>query len=45
MKTASPEMRFIVIKACQAGIPRQQLADIVGYCIIALYLDAYSQLC
>ena len=31
MKTASSEMRFIVIKAYQAGIPRQQLADIVGY--------------
>ena len=31
MKTASPEMRFIVIKAYQAGIPRQQLAYIVGY--------------
>ena len=31
MKTATPEVRFIVIKAYQAGISRQQVADIVGY--------------
>jgi len=31
MKTATPEVRFIAIKAYKSGIPRQQVADIVGY--------------
>jgi transposase len=31
MKTANSEVRLIAIKAYQAGIPRQQVADIVGY--------------
>ncbi|MDR2051465.1 MAG: helix-turn-helix domain-containing protein [Deltaproteobacteria bacterium] len=31
MKTASPEVRAIAIKACASGIPRRQVADIVGY--------------
>jgi hypothetical protein len=30
MKTANSEVRSIAIKAYQAGIPRQQVADIVG---------------
>ena len=31
MKTATPEVRFIAIKAYRSGISRQQVADIVGY--------------
>jgi transposase len=31
MKTASVEVRTIVIKACVSGISRQQIADIAGY--------------
>ncbi|MDR2161475.1 MAG: helix-turn-helix domain-containing protein [Desulfovibrio sp.] len=31
MRTASSEVRFIAVKACQSGVPRQQVADIVGY--------------
>ena len=31
MKTASSEIRMIVVRAHRAGIPRQQIADIVGY--------------
>ena len=31
MKTASSEIRMIVVKAYRAGISRQQIADIVGY--------------
>ena len=31
MKTASSEVRAIVVKAYAAGISRQQVADIVGY--------------
>jgi transposase len=31
MKTASTEIRHFAIKACRAGIPRQQIADILGY--------------
>ena len=31
MKTATPEVRSIAIKAYKSGIPRQQVADIVGY--------------
>jgi len=31
MKTATPEVRFIAIKAYKSGIPRQHVADIVGY--------------
>ena len=31
MKTASSEIRMVAVKAYDAGIPRQQIADIVGY--------------
>ena len=31
MKTATPEIRFIAIKAYRSGMSRQQVADIVGY--------------
>jgi transposase len=31
MKTATPEVRSIAIKAYKSGISRQQVADIVGY--------------
>jgi len=31
MKTAAPEVRLIAIKAYKSGIPRQQVAAIVGY--------------
>ena len=31
MKTATPEVRFIAIKAYHSGMPRQQVADLVGY--------------
>jgi transposase len=31
MKTASPEIRAVAVKAYGAGISRQQIADIVGY--------------
>jgi len=31
MKTATPEVRFIAIKAYKSGMSRQQAADIVGY--------------
>jgi transposase len=31
MKTATPEVRFIAIKAYHSGMARQQVADLVGY--------------
>ena len=31
MKTANKEIRLIAIRAYQSGIPRQQIAEIVGY--------------
>jgi transposase len=31
MKTASTEIHHFAIQACRAGIPRQQIADILGY--------------
>ena len=31
MKTASKEVRLIAIRAYESGLPRQQVADIVGY--------------
>lgn len=31
MKTASPEIRMIAVKAYGTGISRQQISDIVGY--------------
>jgi len=31
MKTATSEIRFIAIKAYKSGMPRQQVADLVGY--------------
>lgn len=31
MKTASPEVRYIAIKAYKSGISRQKIAEIVGY--------------
>lgn len=31
MRTASKEIRLIALRAYESGIPRQQVADIVGY--------------
>ena len=31
MKIAGSEVRSIVIKACQAGLPRRRIAGIAGY--------------
>jgi transposase len=31
MKTASKEIRLIALRAYESGIPRQQIAEIVGY--------------
>ena len=31
MKTATPQVRLIAIKAYQPGMPRQRVADFVGY--------------
>lgn len=45
MKTASKEVRLIAVRACQLGIPRQQVADIVGYHLnsVKRWLREYEQ--
>lgn len=45
MKTASKEVRLIAIRAYESGLPRQQVADIVGYHLnsVSRWIREYEQ--